>query len=134
MFDENGIRSSQNDTASSSYVPPCLPVCRLSLCVSHSRSSIAANSESGDMMILYAENEMGFFSSIYPSRAAPSPAPVQSACTPDIEWVSCSCKSCITIKACPDGVKKDGHFHLAPPNLKFVLLPRYRIALKPCRI
>ena len=23
-------------------------------------------------------------------------------------------------KACPDGVKKDGHFHLAPPNLKFV--------------
>ena len=27
-------------------------------------------------------------------------------------------------KACPEGVKKDGHFHLAPPNLNFVLWPR----------
>ena len=26
--------------------------------------------------------------------------------------------------ACPDGLKKDGHLHLAPPNLKFVLWPR----------
>ena len=33
------------------------------------------------------------------------------------------------IKACPDGVKKDGHFHLAPPNLKFVLRPRTDIEL-----
>ena len=27
-------------------------------------------------------------------------------------------------KACPDDVKKDGHFHLAPPNLNFLLWPR----------
>ena len=32
-------------------------------------------------------------------------------------------------KACPDGVKKDGHFHLAPPNLKFVLRLRTDIKL-----
>ena len=35
----------------------------------------------------------------------------------------------VTAKACPDGVKKDGHFHLAPPNLKFVLWPRTDIEL-----
>ena len=35
----------------------------------------------------------------------------------------------IEAKACPDGVKKDGHFHLAPPNLKFVLRPRTDIEL-----
>ena len=35
----------------------------------------------------------------------------------------------LNFKACPDGVKKDGHFHLAPPNLKFVLRPRTDIEL-----
>ena len=32
-------------------------------------------------------------------------------------------------KACPDAIKKDGYFHLAPPNLKFVLWPRTDIEL-----
>ena len=38
-------------------------------------------------------------------------------------------RDAIVHKACPDGVKKDGHFHLAPPNLKFVLRPRTDIEL-----